>query len=400
MGDLKVGAGYSAERDTEAAVREAVLAARKTLGGVEPGLVMLAATVDHDAALVDQAVRRELPNARVHGATSSLGVLGQNGVVMGAGGGVGVMLFGSEGDGVHFAVGSSTLEDGAHEGGRRAAEILARRGPEGQKPRVLFVAATPGDEEEVLAGIGEVLPGVPIFGGSAADHAIEGAWSVFTTQGAVKMAVSLAGIYGDVKIGSAFDGPYEPTEKRETVTQAKGRSIATLGGRPAAQVLHEWIGDGIAEQVRDGGNLLLQTALSPVGIAHKNAKGDSYYLLLHPAHAHAAGGVDLFARAPEGATLCLMRGSEESLIGIMDRLVDEALASSGMTPADARGAFLIYCAGCAGAVGSRINDVMSRLKSRLGDIPVLGFCTFGEQGFVPGVGNIHSNLSVALVLAG
>lgn len=399
MGDLNVGAGYSAAPDTEAAVRDAITAARSSLHGAEPGLALITATVDHDASLVDQAVRRELPNTLVHGATTSLGVLGKDGVVMGAGGGVGVLLFASAG-GARFAVGSSTLEDGAREGGRRAAEVLARRGPSGEKPRVILVAATPGNEEEVLAGIGEVLPDVPIFGGSAADHAIEGAWSVFTSQGAVKSAVSIAGIYGDVTIGAAFDGPYEPTDKHEVITSASGRSITSLGSRPATEVLHEWIGEGIADQVRDGGNLLLQTALSPVGIAHTSARGEPYYLLLHPAHAHPEGAVDLFARAPQGATLCLMRGSKDSLVDIMDRLVDRALGSSSMKAADVRGAFLIYCAGCAGAVGNRIDDVMVRLRDRIGGAPVLGFCTFGEQGFIPGIGNIHSNLSVALVLLG
>ncbi len=43
---------------------------------------------------------------------------------------------------------------------------------------------------------------------------------------------------------------------------------------------------------------------------------------------------------------------------------------------------------------------LAALRSRLGDVPVLGFCTFGEQGVIPGLGNVHSNLSVALVLAG
>lgn len=399
MSDLRAGAGYSADSDTIAAVREAIAAAKKTLGGVEPALAVITATVDHDAATVDQAFRKELPSALIHGATTSLGVLGSDGVVMGTGGGVGVLLFASAAD-AKFTTGSSTLEDGAREGGKRAAELIARRGPAGQRPRIILVAATPGNEEDVLAGIGEVLPGVPVFGGSAADHAIEGAWSVFTSQGAVKSAVSLAAIYGDVKIGAAFDGPYNPTNQREPITSAKGRSIETLGGRPATTVLQEWIGDRIADQVRDGGNLLLQTALSPVGIAHTSERGEPYYLLLHPAHAHPSGAVDLFARAPEGATLCLMRGSEDSLISIMDRLVDRALEPSGMAPSEVRGAFLIYCAGCAGAVGPRIDDVMRRLRARLGDVPVLGFCTFGEQGCIPGIGNIHSNLSVALVLAG
>jgi hypothetical protein len=142
----------------------------------------------------------------------------------------------------------------------------------------------------------------------------------------------------------------------------------------------------------------MQTALSPIGIARGG--GDSpFYLLLHPAQAHPEGGVDVFADAPEGTTLCLMTGSEDSLVDIIDRLVDRCLSDAKIEAKDAQGAFLIYCAGCAGAVGGRIEDVLSRLRSRLGDVPVLGLCTFGEQGFVPGVGNVHSNLSVSLVVA-
>jgi len=147
---------------------------------------------------------------------------------------------------------------------------------------------------------------------------------------------------------------------------------------------------------RDGGNLLVQTALSPLGIAH----GEDFYLLLHPAQAHATGEVDLFAEAPEGAKLCLMSGSVDSLVGIIDSLVDHCLSSAKLEAKDARGAFLIYCAGCAGAVGGRIEEVLSRLAARLPGVPLLGFCTFGEQGFVPSVGNVHTNLSVALVVAG
>lgn len=400
MSDLKIGAGYSAEGDTEAAVREAITAARRSFGAIEPKLVIVAATVDHDASRVDTAVRRELPSASVHGATTSLGVLGGDGVVMGAGGGVGVLLFASEGK-ARFEVGHATLEEGAREGGRNAAQMVVERGPAGERPRLLFVAATPGNEEDVLAGVAEVLPGVPVFGGSAADHSIEGAWSVFTDEGAMRSAVSLAAVFGDIKIGGAFAAPYEPTSLNEVVTETKGRSIVTLGGRPASAVLHEWIGEGIADQVKGGGNLLVQTALSPLGIPHIDEQGEAHYLLLHPAHAHPEGTVDLFAKTQTGTRLCLMRGSEESLIGIMDRLVDRSLKAAGLEdPSAARGAFLIYCAGCAGAVGSRITDVMARLRSRLGDVPVLGFCTFGEQGVIPGLGNVHSNLSVALVLAG
>jgi len=400
MSDLVMGAGHSAAQETSAAVREAVAVAQRALEGKAPRLAIVAATVDHEARAVHAAFREALPGVPLHGATTSLGVLTSSGVVMGSNGGVGVLLLGAGKD-ASFAAGSSDFAEGAREAGRKAARALVASGPAGETPRLVFIAATPGREEEVLAGITDVLPGVPVFGGSAADHAIVGQWSVFTDGGVIGEGVSLAGLWGaPVKIGAVLEGPYEPTDKRAVITASKGRAIETLDGRAATEVLHGWIGDSIAAEVREGGNLLMQTAMTPVGIWRGGDEARPFYLLLHPAQAHPEGPVDVFAEAPQGATVCLMSGSADSLVGIVDRLVDRCLATANLEPRDARGAFLIYCAGCAGAVGGRIEEVLSRLKARLGDIPLLGFCTFGEQGHVPGVGNVHSNLSVALVLAG
>lgn len=393
-------AGYSAAEEAAQGVREAVALAKQGLGGKSPKLCILAATMDHDAAQVHKAIREELPNVPVHGATTSLGVLGSSGVVMGSNGSIGVLLFAAD-DETSFSTGNSDFADGAKAAGRKAAEQLIANGPKGQTPRLIFIAATPGNEENVLEGIHEVLPGVPVFGGSAADHAIQGGWSIFTNDGIRGEGVTLAAIFGNsVRVGAAIEGPYEPTSKQAKVTGAKGRSVQSLNGRPATEVLHNWLGDSIADQVRDGGNLLMQTALNPMGISRSGKDDKPFHVLLHPAHAHTEGNIDLFAEAPEGSTVCLMSGTGDSLVGIVDRLVDRCLDTSKLTLEETRGAFLIYCAGCAGALGNRIEEVLSRLSGRLPNVPMLGFCTFGEQGHVPEIGNVHTNLSVALVVVG
>ena len=45
-------------------------------------------------------------------------------------------------------------------------------------------------------------------------------------------------------------------------------------------------------------------------------------------------------------------------------------------------------------------QLQAELGPRLGSAPLLGLCTFGEQGFVPGIGNLHQDLSVSLLLLG
>lgn len=399
MSDLVTSAGHSAASETEDAVREAVATALKGLSGQAPGLCIVAATVDHDATRVYEALGKALPGVPVHGATTSLGVLTSTGVVMGPSGGVGVLLLGSPGQ-ISFGTGAADFAEGARAAGEKAAKALASRGPAGKKPALVFIAATPGQEEQVLAGMNDVLAGVPVFGGSAADHAILGEWSIFTNEGPRREGVTLAGFWGDAPVGAAIEGPYRPTDKHAVVTAANGRSVQSLDGKRATDVLSDWVGDAISDQVREGGNLLVQTALSPVGIARGGEGKEPFYLLLHPAQAHVEGGVDLFAEAPEGSTLCLMSGSGDTLVGIIDHLVDRCLADAKLDASGAKGAFLIYCAGCAGAIGGRIEEVLARLNTRLPGVPLLGFCTFGEQGYVPSVGNVHTNLSVALVVAG
>lgn len=403
MSDLRVGAGTSVAAPAGTAVAEAVAAARRALGGLDPGLAVLVATVDHEAEAVYAALRRELPGVRVHGFTSSLGVLGRGGggAIMGPSGAVGVMLFASAGQ-ARFSVGSASLDGGGRVAGRRAAEELAAAAPGAGSPRILLLASTPGQEEEVLAGIAEVFPGTAVYGGSAADHAIAGGWSIFTERGPRGDGVTLAALFGDVKVGAAFGAPYEPTPVRAVVTEAEGRSLLRLDGEPAASVLLRWVGDSIADEVREGGNLLVQTALRPLGmpVEIQGEGGGHFHRLIHPAFARSTGAVDLFAVPRPGESLCLMSGTPDSLVAIVEPLIERALAASDMKAGDARGALLIYCAGCAGAIGARIEEVPARLEASLGGAALLGACTFGEQGAVPGLGNLHANLSVGVVVFG
>lgn len=398
MSDLAVGTGVSVDEDTGAAVRAAVATARRALGGREPGLAVLVSTVEHRAEAVHEALRRELPSVPVHGATSCLGVIGAERVEIGPGGAVGVALFASAGD-VRFAVGSASLAEGGRAAGRRAAEELSRARP-GEAPKVILLAATPGLEEDVLAGIAEVFPDAPVYGGSAADHAIAGGWSIFTDRGAHSEGVTLAALFGDARIGGAFGAPYQPSDVSAVVTDAVGRSLRALDGEPAGAVLHRWLGDDIADQVREGGNLLMQTALRPLGTPVEAGGALPFYLPLHPAFAHPGGAVDLFAVPRPGATLCQLSGTPDSLVNVVEPLAAEALAASGMRLGEVRGAFLVYCAGCAGALGPRVDEAIAKLGHALGGVPVFGICSFGEQGRVPRLGNVHANLAVAVVLFG
>jgi len=393
---IEIGAGNSTTIDVKDAVREAVSSAVSKLGDAKPLAAYITSTVDYDAAAVHAAFRAELgDDVELHGVTTSLGVLTADGVVVGEGGALACMLFG--GEGVSACVASSTGEDPVA-AGRAVANAVKERCPD---TKVMLFNATPGEEEGMLRGIGEVLPDVPCQGGSAADHAIAGEWWLYQNDGVAKSGVSVLALGGDVKVGTAIITPYAATEHQGKVTGGDKRSLRAIDGEPAAQVLNGWLGGGIDAQVNGGGNVLAQTALNPIAIPVDTANGDKHFITVHPAHVHAESGhVDVFAEVNEGQTLCMLEGTVDGLVTALPGLVDKSLSHGQMSIDDVKAACLIFCAGCAGAVGGRLDEGLQQLKGGLGDTPLMGLCTFGEQGYVPGLGSVHQDLSLSLLLLG
>ena len=77
-----------------------------------------------------------------------------------------------------FARGASADAEKAREAGREAARNALTDGMRPDKPDVVIVNASPGFEEQVLAGISEIVgSGVPVIGGSSADAGtLDGSW--------------------------------------------------------------------------------------------------------------------------------------------------------------------------------------------------------------------------------
>ena len=399
MSHLRAGLGHSCAADPRDAVVEALTQAQKGLAGLPPQLAFFTSTVEHSADALWQALRAALPTTLLHGITTSLGVLGTDGLCASPVGAVGVLLFAGDGD-VRFAVGHAEIEGDGKASGRAAAQAIADAG-RGEQPALLFFNAAPGLEEGLLAGVAAVLPDVPAYGGSAADHAIAGEWTVFTDAGPRKNAVSIAAVFGAVTIGGALIAPYRPAGPTATVTRGSGRRLAELDGQPAAQVLNRWTKGSLDYQLAEGGNILAQTALSPLGRRYDTPFGP-HFVTLHPAHVHAPSHeVDLFAAISLGTELCLMSSSADGLIQVLGELVQRAFDRGKLKKDEVRAGVLIYCAGCAGSVGPNLDaGLRQKLKPALGSVPLLGMCTFGEQGFVAGLGNVHQDLSVSLVLIG
>ncbi len=394
---MKVATAFSTATSPDRALQEAFAAVSQELGAT-PELIVVSYSEAYEAQALARAVSELPPSVNVHGASSCLGAMTAQGGQL-AGGPLLAMLALSDPEG-GYGVGSADLGSQPRAAGALATQrAIAAAARPGENPSLIWLSAAPGAEESILLGIADVVgPNVPVFGGSAADNAIKGAWSQIERGGAHAQGVVVAVLYPSGELSHAFSSGYEPTGARGRITAAGPRCIVEIEGRPAA-LWYDEKAEGAIHSKLGGGDILAETTLHPLGRRVATIAGVDQYLLIHPSGVDAQQGLTVFADVAVGDELVLMSGSKQTLVARIRSVVEAARAAAphGFVPA---GALVIYCAGCMLAVRDEIEQVVTGLRETLGGAPFLGAFTFGEQGCITRGTNGHGNLGMSIVLLG
>lgn len=333
----------------------------------------------------------------LHGATSCLGVMNQDGPHISDGFGA-FAIWDADGD---YGTGLRALGDDSRSAAKEAtqAALLAADRP-GEAPDVIWLSCSPGTEEDVLTGVESVVgANVPILGGSAADNTLEGHWQVFDAAGAQTNGVIVSVLFPSKPISFAYHNGYAPTAHNGVVTKCDGRLLHEIDNRPAADVYREWTGHAvIPETVTDTTPILSESTLSPLGRHLDDLGGVPFYLLFHPSGLRPDGTLELFADTQVGDTLTLMHGAPAQLTQRAGKVAALASQSGDLDPQKVAGALMIYCGGCMLAVEDSLKDVSDGVKDALPNLPFLGVFTFGEQGPVMGGRNRHGNLMISVIV--
>ena len=401
------GFGSSDGKDTASAVAEAVSLASIQNDMAKPSVAFVSTTVSRDIEEVRKCFAEELPGTPIHGITSSGSILTNEGSKAGA---VGCLLVSAE-DG-SFATAYDKND------GLKATAALKEKMP---NPQAIFMGATPGAEEEVIEFLSVKFPGVPVFGGTAADDELNGSWSVFSDDSSSATGVSLVGVSDSVSFGASMLGPYTPTEATFTATKTDGRRVFEVDGEPAADWAYNWIGDECKEQYEKGGLVLPLTAQKPIGITSSRRKGLGRRIRsLFPGgkpeeepeyvtgHLAGFGGaekfIDFFAPVEEGSTLTIMDSGSGPSTGYETALSNAVdTAKSSLEGSDPKAALLVYCGGMAIAVGEKLDKGLksASFTSKMKGVPMMGMTCFGEQACLPkSKKNVQRNLSVGCIVFG
>ena len=412
MGPVYVGYGWSIDNDAIKAVDEAASLVISKLGENSPEYVILFSTVGYDSEVVLEEVNKFFPNAQVYGGTSCAAVITKDGYHAGEVGSLALMGVSTEN--ISFGVGGADLdeENSPREAGKKSVtEAVKNAGREGETPMIVLITAAPGEEEEILLGIEDVIgEDIPIVGGSSGDNTIEGYWKQFVNDKVYSNGISLTAIFTDLKIGLkigfAFEAGYLVSENLGNITKAEGRTIYEIDNKPAAEVYNNWTGGEVIgetlENTTEGEiTILSESTFYPLAKVFTGTDGSIHYLSIHPLSVNLSDkSLTVFANIEEGDEIQLMHGDWNLLLNRARSTPQNALDNGNIDKGEGSFGIYTFCAGTMLGIPESERPMMPLLVEETIGIPFIGTFTFGEQGYLTGVGNRHGNLVNSMIIFG
>jgi len=401
-----VGCGWSTKPGEKDAVSEAISIMEEGLKGKKPEYIIAFMTVDYNVTEIVEEILKHYPGVQLYGGTSCTAVLTKDGYHTSTNGALAVM--GIYSVNITFGVGGAEIGDGisAREAGRAAiTEAISNAGLDG-KPDIVLITASPGHEEEILSGIEEVIgEDVPVFGGSAADNTIEGKWKQIANDRVYSNGVSVTAIFTSMKIGYAFESGYLIMEKEGVITKSSGRRIYEIDGKPAADVYNEWTSGKVfgkyANQTSGKVTILANATFYPLAKKVVGVDNKTHYISIHPESVNLSDrSISVFVNVSDGERVQLMHGTWEILLNRGQTTPAKALEKGNIEKGETAFGIYIFCAGTLLAIPENERDKLPLLVGQTIGAPFIGTFTFGEQGFIEGVGNVHENLANSIVVVG
>lgn len=395
--------GWSVNGEESQAAKEAVSMMKEKLIG-EPTFAFLFSSIGYDEEKLLSEIKNLLPETKIYGGTAALGPMTPDGFHVGEKASLAIM--GIATPEISWGVGGANLDElSPQEAGKSAilAAIESAGKKRTEKPNIVFMTAAPGTEEKILKGIEDIIgKDVPVFGGSSGDNTITGEWRQFVNDKVYRNGLALAVAYTDLKVGYFYEAGYPVTENKGTVTRAEGRVIYEIDGRPAAEVYNEWTGGVFTQQLAKSGKvwgILAEATLYPIAKVLRAPGIEPFYLAVHPLDIRPDHSLGVFADMETGDEIVLLHGDWSMLLNRFRTTPKKTLETFKIEKGEGLFALYTYCAGTLLAIPETERAKMPLLvKEVIGDTPFIGTFTFGEQGYVPEIGNHHGNLVNSIVI--
>lgn len=383
---MKALTGFSKNKNAYQAGLEAAKMAGKNK---DAKLVFAYMSCDYKIKDVIKGIK-EVYSCPVIGNTSFTGVIMPEGYIGGDEPFVGIMVLSDP----SMVVGVGFADRKAYQSARDAGEAATKAArvmtkmPYNDEPDLMYMTASPTEEEFFLKGANRVVGRVPLFGGSAADNTISGNWSLYLDNKVTGEGVAVALIYMKNGFVNEFTGAYRETKDMGIITKVEGtRQLVSIDGVPAVKKYAQWRGRKPSEFM--GAKLLSETITSPLGV--KDRLGD-LIAIRHPMNGNDDYSMNIGANLAEGTTVIRMEATVDELISSVGKTLKK-LNARCKKPVVAY--HLVHCGGRRAGIDARINEVYKEIKKNVNGVPFIMEFTFGEYGYVEDGNNTTGGLMLS-----
>ncbi len=238
----------------------------------------------------------------------------------------------------------------------------------------LFSDGITGNGCALLRGINSIMEEqIPIIGGTAGDTGdFNKSWQ-FAGKELVSDAAVAIGFTGDFKVGNGVQSGWSPVGLPKKVTRSSGNILFELNNEPALNVFKRFLGKHVEKLPAVGVEY-------PLGFYSRcgSPSGEDHFILrASMAVNHDEGSITFAGDVPEGTLVHLTCGDKSSLLEATQKAIKLAVDElEGTTPVMA---FFYSCMARKTLLGLRTKEEFERINLKLGgNIPILGFYTFGE----------------------
>jgi len=391
----RAGVGFSSATSSTDAGTAAAQEALRALGGSDGiDLVLVFASSTHDFTALLPAIRKVTGEARLVGC-STAGEFSHDRVGHGA-----VTVMAIKSDSIRFRVGfgkglksarQSAITDALK--GFSAEHRAARAAGFSYATSIVLCDGLAGHGEDLVEAVHQSTSMLAqVVGGAAADDAKFERTDVFLDDRHYSDALIVVSAFSKTPVGIGVRHGLKPGCPSMIVTRAMDNVIQEIDGRPAIVAYERFaqsLGEPFTPQSRDAFMITHELGML-------TSTGE--YKIRAPLKANEDGSIVMASEVPVGASVAIMRGSDEGLVSAAEHAARSALANlGGRKP----GAVVVFDCICRRIfLGEGYKRQVEAFRAVVGqDVPVIGWETYGEIALTPGQqSGWHNSTSVVAIL--
>jgi hypothetical protein len=395
----KAGVGMSRHHNPNVAGREAAGQALENAGVAKPDFVFLFASIGYDQRSLLQTVREATGEAPLTGCSAEGTINGGDADESG----FSVVVTAISSEELHWTNGIVTgLEDDPRAVGKQVAQELLPHLSAETIGLFVFPDGLTDYLEPFFVGLEEDLPGerfLPLWGGGAGNNFnLDEPTYQYCDDEVISGGVSYALLSGNARASWAISHALVPIGSARTVTRSQGNVIYEIDGKPAIEVLKEYLPEPALVEDRDWMRHAIALALTSKAPSYM--KDEEYVVRGVPAVRLADGSIIVQTEVPEGTSVWFSSRDKEKISTRFERMAQQIKEQLGGEQPElvfqfeclTRGKFLFR--------EQEKRQILKRFRQSVGpDVPWAGFYTIGEIGPVEEHNLRHLYTSVVLALS-